>query len=135
MMNIHYNNTITVCEVNSIRKAMGWRQILPEQMQEELDRFEFIVSAYDEDKAIGMATSDGTVLIIPEYQFIGIEDEFMSQIINFLLKKLKPGYGTQLDIRVWNERQIDCMRNLAFRYPRLKNEVYRCTFVLQIKLN
>lgn len=114
-MNIHYNNTITVCEVNSIRKAMGWRQILFEQMQEELDCFEFIVSAYDEDKAIGMATSDGTVLIIPEYQFIGIEDEFMNQIINFLSKKLKPGYGTQLDIRVWNDRQIALYEKLGFQ--------------------
>lgn len=114
-MYIIYKNTITVDEVNSIRKAMGWRQILPEQMQENLDRSELIISAYKDEKAVGMATSEGTILIVPEYQFQGIEKEFITRIFNFLRKKLKPGYGIQLDISAWNEKQIELYESLGFQ--------------------
>jgi GNAT superfamily N-acetyltransferase len=114
-MNITYKNTITADEVNAIRKSMGWRQNHPDQIQEELDCSEFIIAAYDEDKAIGMATAGGTVLLIPEYQFQGIENELMNHIFNFLRKKLKSGYGIQLNIRAWNEKQIALYESLGFQ--------------------
>jgi len=120
-MNITFKNTITPDETNAIRKAMGWRKIHPEQMQETLDRSEYIISAYDEDKAIGMATSEGVILLIPEYQFQGIEDEFISRIFEFLRTKLKPGYGIQLDIRAWNEKQIALYERLGFQVSTTEN--------------
>jgi len=114
-MKIIYKNTITPVEVNAIRKAMGWRQIHPEQMQEILDNSAFIISAYDEGKAVGMATSEGMILVIPEYQYKGIENKFIVNIIDFLRNKLKPGYGIQLDINAWSDKQITLYESLGFQ--------------------
>jgi 8-oxo-dGTP diphosphatase len=40
-MKITYKETITVDEVNTIRKSMGWRQQHPEQLQEQRDTEKF----------------------------------------------------------------------------------------------
>lgn len=135
-MNIIYKNKITVDEVNNIRKAMGWRQILPEQMQENLDHSEFIIAAYDEDKPIGMATSGGTILLIPEYQFRGIENDFIAHIFDFLRKKLKPGYGISLNINAFSERQIELYKNLGFQIstPELRGVPMHICLTDQIEL-
>lgn len=113
-MELTYTNTITVDEVNAIRKSMGWRQNHPEQMQDSLDGSAMIAAAYQGDKAIGMVRLvwDGgeaavvpNILISPEYQLKGIENELLSRVFNFLHSKLKPGYGIQVDIRVWNNQE------------------------------
>jgi GNAT superfamily N-acetyltransferase len=94
---------------------MGWRRNHPDQLQEDLDSSMFIATAYDGDKAVGMATAEGTVLLIPEYQFQGIENEMMNHVFDFLRTKLKPGYGIQLNIRAWNEKQIALYESLGFQ--------------------
>ena len=114
-MNITYKNTITADEVNAIRKSMGWRQQHPEQMQGEIGAAEFLISAYDGDKAVGMATSGGNVLIVPEYQYQGIEKEFFTRIFDFKRSKLKPGYGTQVHVRAWSDEQIKLYESLGFQ--------------------
>ena len=83
-MNITYENTITADEVNAVRKSMGWRQWHPEQMQEIIDNAEFIIAAYD-DKAVGVAMSDGTMLIIPESLNINIKVLKMNSSLVFLI--------------------------------------------------
>lgn len=113
-MDLIYTNTITADEVNAIRKSMGWRQNHPEQFQDSLNGSTLIVAAYKEGKAIGMVRLiwDGgevavipNILILPEYQMQGIENEMLSRIFDFLRSKLKPGYGIQVDIRVWNNQE------------------------------
>ena len=112
-MNITYTNTITVNEVNAIRKSMGWRQDNPEQLQAGLDGSALIVAAYDKDMAIGMARLiwDGgggasiSNILVPEYINRGVEGELIIRILNFLRSKLKPGFGIQVDIRAWGGQE------------------------------
>ena len=105
-LNIVYKNTISVDEVNSIRKSMGWRQLHPEQQKANLDGCVLILSAYAGDKAIAMTGLDWNggsfaylcVLLSPGYHNQGIEEEFTTQIFDFLRSKLRPGYGIQVNI-------------------------------------
>ncbi len=112
-MNISYKNDISVDEVNAIRKSMGWRQDNPEQLQAALDGSAFIVAAYDNDTAIGMARLiwDGgggasiSNILCPEYSKQGIESALIASVLSFLRGKLKPGYGIQVDIRAWQGQE------------------------------
>lgn len=122
-MNITYTHTITADEVNSIRASVGFRQIHPEQVKAGLDGSTIIVAAYDHDKAVGMSRliwDGGTValmqdvLVVPEYQMQGIETEMITRIFYFLRDKLKPGFGIQVDVKVWkNQEQL--YENLGFQ--------------------
>lgn len=115
VMNINYKNTITVEEINAIRKSIGWRQQHPDQLQEQLDSVDLIIAAYAEDTAVGVAIGQGYILIMPEYQYQGIENEFMKRIIDHTRSKLKPGYGTQIDIRAFGDKQIALYESLGFQ--------------------
>ncbi len=113
-MNLAYTNIITVDEVNAIRASVGFRQIHPEQVQAGLDGSALIVAARAEDKAVGMARLiwDGgsvaliqDILVIPEYQARGVQAEMITRIFDFLRSRLKPGFGVQVDVRVWNNQE------------------------------
>ena len=113
-MEIIYKNTIKAEEVNSIRASVGFRQIHPEQLQASLHGSAFIIAAYDQSRAVGVARLiwDGgsvalihDVLVVPEYQMQGIEAELIAHILDFLKSKLKPGWGIQVDIRAWDHRE------------------------------
>jgi Acetyltransferases len=113
-MNIIYKNIITADEVNSIRASVGFRKIHPEQVQAGLEGSSYIISAYDEDRVIGMARliwDNGTValikdiLVVPEYQMQGIDTEMITRIFDFLRAKLKPGFGIQVDVNAWNNQE------------------------------
>jgi len=119
---INYKNTITVDEVNTIRKAMQWRQDNPKQLQASLYGSALIVAAYDQSKAVGMARLlwDGggcasiTSILLPEYKKIGIETELIQRILVYLQEKLQPGYGIQVDVRAW-EGQESIYKDLGFQ--------------------
>lgn len=113
-MNITYTNTITADEFNSIRASVGFRQIHPEQVKASLDGSAVIVAAYDQDKTVGMARLiwDGgsvalmqDILVVPEYQMLGIEAEMITRIFDFLRAKLKPGFGIQVDVKAWGNQE------------------------------
>ena len=83
-MEITYTNKITEENVNSIRAAVGFRRIHPEQLRASLDGSAFIIAAYDQNSAVGMARliwDGGSValihdlLVVPEYQMQDIEAE------------------------------------------------------------
>lgn len=110
-MSIIYRNTVTPDEVNFLRASIGFRQILPEQIAAGLDGSTFIVAAYDQDRIIGMTRLiwDGgivafipDILVLPDYQRQGVEHNMVTQLLDFLRSKLKPGFGIQVDIKVWN---------------------------------
>lgn len=122
-VNMTYKSTISVDEVNAIRKSMGWRQDHPEQLQSALDGSTLIIAAFEENKAIGMARLvwDGgggaTIvgpLLAPEYRDQGIEDELITKLLNFLRGNLKPGFGIQVDIRAFGYQQ-SLYENLGFQ--------------------
>ncbi len=113
-MGIIYTNSITKESVNAIRAAVGFRQIHPEQLQASLDGSAFIIAAYDQNRAVGMARLiwDGgsvalihDILVVPEYQRQGLEAELITHIFGFLTSKLKPGFGIQVDIKAWTDQE------------------------------
>ena len=122
-MGITYTNKITNENVNFIRAAVGFRRIHPEQLQASLDGSAYIIAAYDQNKAVGMARliwDGGSValihdfLVVPEYQMQGIEKELIVHILDFLNNKLKPGWGIQVDVRAWEDYQKKIFKSLGF---------------------
>ena len=109
-MTITYKNGISVDEVNALRKAMGWRRLLPEQLNASLKGSVLVIAAYAEDTAIGMARLvwDGGgvatipgVVIHPKHANCGVESELIAQLLDYLRKKLKPGFGIQVDVKAF----------------------------------
>ena len=122
-INIDYRTRITVEEVNAIRKAMGWSQDNPEQLQSALHGSAFVVAAYGEEGAIGMArliwdggsgASIPGVLIIPDYRNQGIENEMIIKLFDYLREKLKPGFTFQVDIKAFGYQET-MYENLGFQ--------------------
>lgn len=122
-MDITYKNTITADEVNFLRASVGFRQILPEQINTGLSGSAFITAAYDNERIIGMSRLiwDGgivalipNILVLPEYQDQGVEAEMITQIIDFLKSKLKPGFSIQLDVKAWDGQESLC-ESLGFQ--------------------
>ena len=122
-MSITYKNTVSAEDVNFLRKSVGFRQIPPEQLNAGLDGSALVVSAYDRSKIVGMARLiwDGGMvamitdaLVLPEYKTQGVEQELITRLLDFLRSKLKPGFGIQVDINVWNDRE-EFYENLGFQ--------------------
>ena len=121
-MSIAYRNDISVEAVNVIRKSMGWRQDNTEQLQSALDGSALVVAAYEGNNAIAMARLvwDGGgganipgILIMPEYRDTEVEKGLISQILDYLQEKLKPGFGIQVDIRAFGYQE--CLyENIGF---------------------
>ncbi len=114
LLGISYTNFITQESANSIRAAVGFRKIHPEQLQASLDGSSLIVAAYDQVRAVGMARLiwDGgavalirDIIVVPDYQMRGIETELIKQIFDFLNSKLKPGFGIQVDVMAWKSQE------------------------------
>lgn len=104
---ITYENNITVEEYNMLRASAGWSVIHPEQIGASLEGSALIVVAKDNGRSVGMARLvwDGgfaalikDVVVLPEYQGKGIGKILMTQIMDFLKSKLKPGYLIQIDL-------------------------------------
>jgi len=102
---------------------MGWRQNHLEQIEAELKGSALVVAAYENSVAIGavrlMWDGGGTavipsILVAPEHQNRGVEQELLTRVFSFLTEKLKPGFGIQLDIRVWGN-QKPVYENLGFQ--------------------
>ena len=106
-MSIIYTNTISVEDYNALRTSAGWSEINPEQAQAGLIGNTLLVSAKDGDTTVGVARLvwDGgyaalikDVLVLPEYQGLGIGTAMMEQIFNYLKSKMNPGWGIAVDI-------------------------------------
>ena len=122
-MNITYKNDISIEAVNALRKSMGWRQEHPEQLQSALDGSTLIVAAYEGNKAIAMArlvwdgggwASIPGIQIMPEYRNADIEKGLISQILDYLRERLKPGFGIQVDIRAFGDQE-SLYRDVGFQ--------------------
>ena len=120
-MGLAYNETITVKEMNQLRKSVGFRQLNEEQLKCSFEGSAMIVSAYD-DRAVGMARliwdtgSTGMItdlLVHKDYRNNGIEEQLLSMIVDFLREQLESGYGIQIDIKGW-DGQLEALRTIGF---------------------
>ena len=107
MDKITYTNNINVDDYNALRKSAGWNEIYPEQAKEGLSGSALIIAAANGKQTIGTARLiwDGgyaalikDVLILPEYQGMGIGTEMIRQIIQYLKDHMKPGWGVAVDL-------------------------------------
>jgi GNAT superfamily N-acetyltransferase len=114
-LNITYTDAITAAEANAVRKAVGFRQIHPEQLQADLDASTRIWAARAEGQAVGMARLQWNggagaliqdLLVVPAYRTRGIEQEMVTRVLDFLRAQLKPGFGIQLDVRAWEGQEL-----------------------------
>ena len=109
-----YKNSIAPDEVNKLRRAAGFRQIDEAQIKAGLSGSALVVSAYEDDQAVGMARLiwDGgmtalitDLIVLPEHQNRGIEVEMIRRILSFLQNRLQPGFGIQVDVRAWGDQE------------------------------
>ena len=117
-----YKNSIAADEVNKLRRAVGFRQIDEAQIKAGLSGSALVVSAYEDNCAVGMARLiwDGgmtalitDLVVLPEHQNRGIEAEIIRRILIFLQDQLHPGFGIQVDVRAWGNQEA-LYRELGF---------------------
>lgn len=96
-MDISYGNMITVSDYNNLRKSAGWKEFVERQAQAGINNSDYLVAAYHENKTVGMARmiTDGgcvaiilDVVVLPEYQNIGIGKTMMNMIMSFIESNL-----------------------------------------------
>ncbi|MGN0144379.1 MAG: GNAT family N-acetyltransferase [Clostridium sp.] len=104
-MNIIYKESISVEDYNMLREAVGWGKLCDEQAQQGLDHSAYIISCYDNDKIVGTARiiwdkgyisylSD--VMVIPEYQGMGIGFHLVKMTIDFMKSQIKEGWKIKI---------------------------------------
>ena len=106
-MSIVYKNEISVEDYNALRLSAGWGEANPEQAQAGLNGSTFVVAAKDDAKTIGTARLlwDGgnsalikDMLVLPEYQGMGIGTEMMERILSHIKENMKPGWSVSIDL-------------------------------------
>ena len=92
MMNIVYNNRLSVQDYCRLRKSVGFYDIPEDHVRHALDKSDFIAAATVDSVTVGMARlmTDGTqvlvmdVVVHPDYQGNGIGKGLMEQIRNYI---------------------------------------------------
>ncbi len=106
-MNITYVNTVSAEDCVKLRDSAGWLQVHPDQIRVGLRNSVYIVAAKDGETTVGMArlVSDGgyvvfvaDVLVLPEYQGMGIGKAMMERLLRYIRSNLKSGYLIQVDL-------------------------------------
>lgn len=106
-MDITYTNTVSVEDCAKLRDSAGWALPHPGQIEISLKNSALIVAAKDGDATVGMArlVSDGgyvifvvDVLVLPEYQRMGIGKAMMEKIMEYVDSMLEDGYYILVDL-------------------------------------
>ncbi|MDR1688514.1 MAG: GNAT family N-acetyltransferase [Clostridiales bacterium] len=101
-VSIKYTNSVTCKEYNTLRQSVGWSEIESVLTKKGLKNSAFIICARCGKKAVGMArviTDYGyvvyiaDVMVLPEYQGMGIGGEIMRRVMEYINKNISPGQG------------------------------------------
>ena len=96
-----YKNSVTTESYCQLREALGWSAICPQQDQAGLVGSAYVVGCYDGETAVGSARLlwDGgytvyltDVMVLPEYQGLGIGTKMVERCMDFLRAQLRPGW-------------------------------------------
>ncbi len=100
-------NELDVETYLQLRAAVNWVSLDPIQAEIALDRSLYIVTVYDEDKAVGMGRliGDGAVIsyiqdliVVPEYQGKKIGSKIIDRLISYADELRMPGTVMMLDL-------------------------------------
>lgn len=104
-MNIVYKECISVEDYNTLREAVGWGTLCDEQVRQGLEHSTYVISGYYKDKIIGSARIIwdrgyiaylADVMVMPEYQKMGIGYYMVEQAITFVKSQLKAGWKIKI---------------------------------------
>ena len=104
---ISYGEYITPEEYMRLRKTVGWVEFPLEQARACIEKAYMIMCVRDGEKAVGVARLlwDGgyiaflsDVIVVPEYQGMGIGRKLVEASIRKLKEGMKPGYKVKLNL-------------------------------------
>lgn len=97
-MKIEYSHDLSAADYNRLRHSAGWADLTLEQAETGLSNSAYIISARREGEVVGMARylSDGgyirfiaDVVVLPEYQGLGIGRYMVEDMLQDIQKKKK----------------------------------------------
>lgn len=106
-MNITYTNSISIEDYTMLRGTTGWQEIETSQAEAGLKGSEFLTVAKDGENTVGMARfiSDGgyigfisDVIVLPEYQKLGIGKRLVGQVMDYASSRLKDGQSMMISL-------------------------------------
>lgn len=99
--NLRYHSSIPAEDYCGLRAAVGFSAISPEQAGAGLGGSAYVVGCYDGQRAVGSARLlwDGgytayltDVMVLPEYQGLGVGTQLVERCMLFLRVQLRPGW-------------------------------------------
>jgi GNAT superfamily N-acetyltransferase len=103
---LHYND-LNIQDYNTLRKAVGWQPINDAQAERGIKNSFYIVTAKKNEITVGMArvVSDGgyvaiivDVIVMPEYQGLGIGKAIMQNVMDFLHCSIQDGERLHINL-------------------------------------
>lgn len=101
------DNELDVNTYLSLRAEVGWKPFTEKQAKTAIEGSLLTVVAYDKDKPVGMGrlVGDGAVIcyiqdliVIPEYQGMGVGNQIIESLIDYVEEIQLPGTQMMLDL-------------------------------------
>lgn len=101
------DNELDVNTYLSLRAEVGWKPLTEKQAKTAIEGSLLTVVAYDKDKPVGMGrlVGDGAVIcyiqdliVIPEYQGMGVGNQIIESLIDYVEEIQLPGTQMMLDL-------------------------------------
>lgn len=106
-MNLEYKNELSVEDYNSLREAVGWGMLVPEQAKAGLEHSCRVIGCRHENRIAGGARIlwDGgyiaylaDVMVMPGYQGCGIGTEMVKKLLAYMKTRLQEGWKIKVVI-------------------------------------
>lgn len=101
----HYKEFLCVDDYITLREAVGWGKLCDEQAQQGLLNSAYVIGCYENDKIIGSAriiwdkgyiSYLADVMVMPEYQGMGIGCKMVEMAIAFMKSQIKSGWKIKM---------------------------------------
>ena len=118
-----YQEHISVEEYHTLREAVGWGALCPEQAQLGLDHTAYLAACCIDGEAVGCArllwdhgymAYIADVMVLPEHQGEGIGRHMIEMILAFLRSQIKEGWR-MMAVLVATKGREPFYRKLGFR--------------------
>jgi GNAT superfamily N-acetyltransferase len=131
-MIINYKHDISVEDYNFLRKSVGWTKVDTTQAQTGISNSSYLVTAVHMNKTIGLVrvVGDGgysaiieDVIVLPDYQGIGVGKCLLQKVMEFIKGNLKEGQS--VFVNLMSEKGKESFYK-QFGFTQRPNEVLGC---------